>query len=69
MNLKIADAATYEASPDPYEGRYPAGSLVYHGVWYYGTYCLQDGGKHLDFDVLGPFVGYPLLHRLRKDLA
>ncbi len=58
MHLKIADAATYEASPDPYGGRYPAGSLVYHGVWYYGTYCLHDGGKHLDFDVLGPFVGF-----------
>ncbi len=21
----------------PYKGRYPAGSLVYNGIWYYGT--------------------------------
>ncbi len=58
MDLKIADASTYVASPAPYEGRYPAGSLVYRGVWYYGTYCLHDGGKHLNWDVLGPFVGF-----------
>ena len=58
MNLKIENAATYVASPAPYEGRYPAGSLVYRGVWYYGTYCLLDGGKKLNWDVLGPFVGY-----------
>ena len=32
------------ASPRPYEGRYPCGSLVYNGVWYYGTYCLGPGG-------------------------
>ena len=58
MSLKVTEAATYEASPTPYQGRYPAGSLVYHGVWYYGTYCLLDGGKKLNWDVLGPFAGY-----------
>jgi hypothetical protein len=35
---------------------------VYNGVWYYGTYCLLDSdhdpGKGLNWDVLGPFVGY-----------
>jgi len=58
MSLKIVDASTYVASPAPYEGRYPAGSLIFHGAWYYGTYCLHDGGKHLNWDVLGPFVGF-----------
>jgi hypothetical protein len=59
MELKIVDASTLAASPTPYEGRYPAGSLVYRGVWYYGTYCLHDTpGKHLNWDVLGPFVGF-----------
>ena len=59
MNLKIADVATYPSSPAPYEGRYPDASLVYRGVWYYGTYCLHETpGKHLNWDVLGPFVGF-----------
>jgi len=25
----------------PYGGRYPCGSLVHNGIWYYGTYCLE----------------------------
>jgi hypothetical protein len=58
MNLKITDVATYPSSPDPYEGRYPDANLFYRGVWYYGTYCLHDGGKNLNWDVLGPFVGF-----------
>ena len=28
----------------PYRGRYPCGSLVHNGVWYYGTYCLAPDG-------------------------
>ena len=59
MNLKITDVATYPSNPAPYEGRYPDASLVYRGVWYYGTYCLhQTPEKHLNWDVLGPFVGF-----------
>ena len=59
LHLKIADAATYAAAPAPYEGRYPSGNLFYRGVWYYGTYCLHETpGKHLNWDVLGPFVGF-----------
>lgn len=52
------------ASPKPYQGRYPAGSLVYNGVWYYGTYCLGPSGsvKHEGFTynwpVLGPMPGF-----------
>jgi hypothetical protein len=52
------------ASPKPYEGRYPCGSLVQSGVWYYGTYCLGPAGqvKHEGFDynwpVLGPMPGF-----------
>ncbi len=59
MHLEIADASTYAADPAPYEGRYPSASLVYRGVWYYGTYCLHETpGKHLNWDVLGPFAGF-----------
>lgn len=59
LHLTITDVGIYPASPVPYGGRYPAGSLVYNGVWFYGTYCLrQTPGKGLNWDILGPFVGF-----------
>jgi len=64
LHLEIGEAATYPSSPAPYGGRYPCGSLVHNGVWYYGTYCLDDSNgdpipsKGLDYDVLGPCVGF-----------
>jgi hypothetical protein len=62
LHLKITEVGVYPGNPAPYEGRYPCGSLVYEGVWYYGTYCLLDSdgdpGKGLNWDILGPFVGF-----------
>ena len=59
LHLEITDVGTYPGDPTPYGGRYPCGSLVYHGVWYYGTYCLlETPGKGLNWDVLGPLVGF-----------
>ncbi len=59
LHLEIIDAGTYPGDPTPYGGRYPCGSLVYNGMWYYGTYCLLESpGKGLNWDVLGPLVGY-----------
>ncbi len=62
LGLQIADVSTYAGSPVPYGGRYPCGSLVKDGVWYYGTYCLDDSdgdpGKGLNWDILGPCVGF-----------
>ncbi|MGB8477555.1 MAG: hypothetical protein WCE63_01770 [Acidobacteriaceae bacterium] len=59
LHFTITDVGTYEASPEPYGGRYPAGSLVHDGVWFYGTYCLNETpGLGLNWDVLGPFVGF-----------
>jgi hypothetical protein len=58
-----------EADPAPYGGRYPCGSLVVNGEWYYGTYCLRDfsgercGG--VGWLTLGPFVGF----RRSRDLG
>ena len=52
------------ANPRPYEGRYPCGSLVHDGIWYYGTYCLGPAGNvtHEGFTynwpVLGPMPGF-----------
>ena len=62
LHLEITDVGVHHDEPSPYEGRYPCGSLVYQGVWYYGTYCLlstmHDPGKGLNWDILGPFVGF-----------
>lgn len=64
MNLKIIPLGTVAASPAPYGGRYPSASLVYNGVWYYGTYTLDDlNGECKNWCVLGPFVGF----RISKD--
>ncbi len=62
MHLKIIDPGVHLDDPAPYQGRYPCGSLVYNGVWYYGTYTLLDTdgdpATGLNWDVLGPFVGF-----------
>ncbi len=68
MNLKIENIEPrVEASPAPYGGRYPAGSLVYNGIWYYGTYCLTNNAKNdcngVGWTCFGPFVGF----RVSKD--
>ena len=41
MKLKVYSLGLSFASSLPYHGRYPCGSLIYDGVWYYGTYCLD----------------------------
>jgi len=56
----------------PYRGRYPCGSLVHNGIWYYGTYCL---GPSAEFTVdgfkwnwpnLGPMPGFHISRDLGK---
>ncbi len=63
MKLRIVNAGVFKGDPSPYEGRYPCGSLVYNGVWYYGTYCLkapfeEHDGILYNWPWLGPFVGF-----------
>ena len=59
LSLEITDVGVYPGDPTAYGGRYPYGSLVYNGVWYYGTYCLlETPGKGLNWDILGPLVGF-----------
>jgi hypothetical protein len=64
LNLKIAGEAIHASEVEPYQSRYPCGSLVYNGVWYYGTYCLHGGqvkkheGTTYNWPWLGPFVGF-----------
>jgi len=53
--------ARVEGSPAPYQGRYPCGSLVHNGVWYYGTYALTNGKSGcggVGWTLLGPLVGF-----------
>ncbi len=62
LHLTFTDAGIYQGSAAPYSGRYPCANLVYNGVWYYGTYCLNDSDGDpcagLNWDILGPFVGF-----------
>jgi len=64
LNLKIKALGLTKGDPRPYEGRYPCGSLVYNGVWYYGTYCLGPSGRvehegmRWNWPVLGPIPGF-----------
>jgi hypothetical protein len=64
LALTIGEARTFASDPAPYEGRYPCGSLVYQGVWYYGTYCLHPSGgvthegRGYNWPWMGPFVGF-----------
>nr|MBC8372300.1 hypothetical protein [Planctomycetota bacterium] len=63
LNLKVISLGLHKAPATPYGGRYPCGSLVHKGVWYYGTYCLDK--KKYPWDIMGPFVGF----RISKDLG
>ena len=64
LDLRVYSLGTHVASALPYHGRYPCGSLVYKGVWYYGTYCLDPspsapyGPITVNWPWLGPFVGF-----------
>ncbi len=64
LSLKIYSLGLTHSPPEPYGGRYPSGSLVHNGIWYYGTYCLAPhgttmyGGTAFNWPWLGPFVGF-----------
>jgi hypothetical protein len=64
LKLVVTNQGVFKSSPRPYEGRYPCGSLVHDGVWYYGTYCLHPSGGvpregiTYNWPWLGPFVGF-----------
>lgn len=59
LDLEVVALGSVFGNPEPYEGRYPCGSLVKDGVWYYGTYALDTRPGSLAYwDVLGPFIGF-----------
>jgi hypothetical protein len=71
LNLTVSSLGKVQADPHPYGGRYPCGSLVYRGIWYYGTYCLSPSGAVKFGDMvynwpwLGPLIGF----RVSRDLG
>ncbi len=64
IHLQLQSLGVQIGFADPYQGRYPCGSLVYNGVWYYGTYCLgtdgwvKHGDKTFNWPFLGPMPGF-----------
>ncbi|MEN6663933.1 MAG: hypothetical protein ABFD85_08035 [Phycisphaerae bacterium] len=63
MKLTVTPLGVIKALAEPYQGRYPCGSLVYKGVWYYATYALDKATYQ--WDTLGPMVGF----RVSKDFG
>ena len=63
-SIQVYSTGIYTSPSSPYHGRYPCGSLIYNGVWYYGTYCLdpaglaQYGNQNINWPWMGPFVGF-----------
>jgi hypothetical protein len=61
-----------QALAAPYRGRYPCGTLVHEGVWYYGTYCLgpsasyTHNGFRWNWPTLGPMPGFHISHDYGK---
>ena len=63
LNLRIVNLGKVPASAAPYGGRYPCGGLVFQGIWYQGTYTLDDSPEPgYNWGVLGPFVGFHISH-------
>ena len=60
LRLTIVPLGTRLGSPGPSTGRYPAGSLVVGGDWFYGTYLVDEDldESGAPRDLLGPFVGF-----------
>jgi hypothetical protein len=66
FNLKVYSLGLMHNPAPPYKGRYPCGSLMHNGIWYYGTYCLGPDGKTMyvgseyNWPWMGCFVGFQI---------
>eukprot|EP00434_Breviolum_minutum_P017523 symbB.v1.2.015465.t1/scaffold1158.1/size134810/2 len=73
MSLNITNVGLVKASTLPYHGRYPCGSLHVDGIWFYGTYALDNENHQPGFGeqmnssragycenwcIQGPFLGF-----------
>jgi len=73
LNLVIKNTSPPKrALAAPYRGRYPCGSLVLDGIWYYGTYCLgpsaefEHDGFRWNWPNLGPMPGFQISRDLGR---
>jgi len=53
LNLTVTARPPLPTPVGPYHSRYPSGSLVHDGIWYYGTHPEGPGGA-------GPFTGFAI---------
>ncbi len=64
LNLVIQSLGSQPASALPYGGRYPSANLVYNGIWYYGTYCIDfdftkpEYREEYSWAICGPVPGF-----------
>lgn len=67
MDLQLWALNSSSANTGPYHARYPAGSLIFNGIWFYGTYVCNynsanysDGaGTHeMNWPICGAFCGF-----------
>jgi hypothetical protein len=58
LALKVIPLGIRKVPGAPYKGRYPCGTLVYNGLWYYGSYAVAT--HKYPYDILGPFVGFDI---------
>lgn len=73
LALQIRNTAPpKQALAAPYRGRYPCGTLVHKGIWYYGTYCLGPSAEYThegfawNWPNLGPMPGFHISRDLGK---
>mmetsp|Transcript_75094 Transcript_75094/g.125177 ORF Transcript_75094/g.125177 Transcript_75094/m.125177 type:complete len:596 (+) Transcript_75094:12-1799(+) len=45
FELKLQNVSVFPSSTYPYNSRFPCGSLVYNGTWFYGTYWVSKYGQ------------------------
>lgn len=81
MKLSYITSGNIKLQAKPYGGRYPCGSLIYKGVWYYGTYCLMnENGKiesdiqdpqlgRINWGVMGPFCGFHIYKNINDSIS
>lgn len=58
LNLRFTPLGTFMSRPWPFSGRYPCGSLLYNGTWYYGTAIINDRAPDGSGLCQGPLVGF-----------
>ena len=65
LSLTVVSLGVHKGSPLPYGGRYPSASLVFNGIWFFGTYTVDEAYNatlNCGWCIVGPFVGFRVSH-------